>query len=354
MSTAGEAHRKIQKTLEDVQKFQDQSFSLRTQTLPGMYESFGIDDIWTLGTIEIVKKQLNDSLSDTIHVIENNDGSVNTLKDKLHTYDQDIDPMLLLGDLVKYFGNIAVLIATVHCFNAPDLSIRLDTKLQEIADIIVNVGDVVSLALLFEFPEISIAITILLGFFSGIVSFVEITEKKDKVDDLRNRLNDTYGKIRSNTTDVEQKVNQIADLFAKLKNYLSGLGHKWDSNTRYQDIASEYVLMQTELQHTYEEYQGIKSLLTDPNLRNDIAKSLGENIGYGNISRATFFMVLYAADFVPTKEVPAFLESHTSLKKPASGWGQLVDAITYIRETFPKQAKPAFAKMAAPLGVVQK
>jgi len=227
------------------------------------------------------------------------------------------------------------MIATVQVFVSPSLSFEAD-KLAEIAKIVDIVGRALEgAATAVGFPEVSAALEVALGIFDAIVSFVELAQKKSKVEELQAKLEKAYNAITASAVDIERRNKEIVDIFKQLQTVLEHLGKKLVHPSQ-KTIIAQYTEMQDDFQTTYNEYESVKKYLGDQTKRDAILATFKNTIGYGTVTRATFFLVLYAEDSLPEDQVNQFLTANLK-QLPAGGIEHLVQAISYVKKTLAAQ-----------------
>jgi len=328
-------HEKIQESIKGLEKFITSTKNLMNNTLPKMKAGFGVDDIFTLGTVEILKQSLNGEIDDTIKVIKKDDNLPPKFVSDLKTYDGELDVVTELGDFVAFFKQRAMMLTTVHVFNTPSVTFE-PLALQEIASIIDKVGSVISGAVTaLGFPEISAVIEVALGVFDVIVSFVELAQKKSKVEELKGKLEKAYASIDKGIKTVDEKLKEITELFNKLKQVLIGLGQKLTSSDKHV-VVKEFVDLHHAFTIIYSEYQSVKTSLADPQKRQSIITAYQSVPGYGGVNRATFFLVLYAEEFLPEDQMASFLQQNLK-DLPPGGIPKLVAAINFVKKTLNKK-----------------
>jgi len=294
-----------------------------------------VDDIFTLGTVEILKQQLNGQINDTINVIKKDENLPPKFVADLKVYDGQLGEITELGDFIKFFKTRAMMLVTVHVFNTPNVTFE-PLKLQEIASLIDKIGQSLTGALTaLGFPEISAALEVALGVFDVIVSFVEIAQKKSKVEELKGKLERAYASIASGIKNTEEKLKEVKELFNQLKSVLAELGKKLISNDEHA-IIQEFVDLQEAFATIYSEYTSLRALLADPQKRDAVLKHYQNVPGYGGINRDTFFLVLYAEDSLPVEQISTFLQQYLKALPPG-GVAKLVDAINFVKKSLNKK-----------------
>jgi len=327
---------KVEESITNLRKFVSATNNLKKNTLPNMKAGFGIDDIFTLGLTEILKQSLNSTINTTINLITDSTPRPLKLISDLTVFEGELVPLTDLGEFVTFFKKRAMMIATVQVFVSPNLAFEAD-KLAEIANIVDIVGKALEgAATAVGFPEVSVALEVALGIFDAIVSFVELAQKKSKVEELQTKLEKAYNAITVSSVDVEHRNKEIIDIFKQLQTVLEHLGKKFPAKPTQKTIIAQYTDMQDEFETTYNEYESVKKYLGDKTKRDSIVASFKNVIGYGTVTRATFFLVLYAEDSLPEDQVTQFLTDN--LKQiPAGGIGHLVQAIAFVKKTLTAQ-----------------
>jgi len=326
---------KVEESITNLRKFVSATNNLKKNTLPNMKAGFGIDDIFTLGLTEILKQSLNSTINTTINLITDSTPRPLKLISDLTVFEGELVPLTDLGEFVTFFKKRAMMIATVQVFVSPSLSFEAD-KLAEIAKIVDIVGRALEgAATAVGFPEVSAALEVALGIFDAIVSFVELAQKKSKVEELQAKLEKAYNAITASAVDIERRNKEIVDIFKQLQTVLEHLGKKLVHPSQ-KTIIAQYTEMQDDFQTTYNEYESVKKYLGDQTKRDAILATFKNTIGYGTVTRATFFLVLYAEDSLPEDQVNQFLTANLK-QLPAGGIEHLVQAISYVKKTLAAQ-----------------
>jgi len=316
-----------------LQNFKAKTINLANSTLPGLKEGFGLDDIFTMGLIEIEKKQLNDLCSNCISMINQANPMVDMLETLLQTYGTKIGTMALLGDLVNSVKQKALMLMVVHVFQGPNLDINLDQSLAKIQGIFDDIVMVISFAIdIAGFPEIGIALQILGFFIDGIFSTIEIAQKISKLEDFQKKLQSAYASVAQDYKDVQKQLDTVNQTFSQLRVVLQEIGNpnvKTDD-----DVVREYVAVQTAFNGINSEYEHLApTLKANPSVLDPIFDSISKGVGYGTVTRRVFFLVLYALDNVPSDQIEGFLSQH-NCQVPTGGIKQLVDVVNYVRKSF--------------------